>query len=924
MSGAIFLTGATGFLGSQIARQLLRDSDDTIVALVRAGNPALSEAEKIETAIRRLSRIWRDWPDLMSALGSRVEVLYGDVSAPDLGLQATAYDALVRRITHIIHAAADLRLNASLDEICRINVQGTASVLDLARAAHKDHGLIRLAHISTAYVAGARQGDVPEDALTAEFGFSNVYELSKYQSELLVQQAKQELPVSVFRPGMIVGDSRTGAIKTFNTLYFPFRLYLTGRLRVVPTKSELPMNLVPVDYVAEAVVRLTLNPNAEGLNFHLIAPQESLPTAGDLMEFIRQWAQQYLNLRLARPLFLPIPLPSAHLRRRLQQVVQRKKQGLLSTLISLWPYFNEHRRFQRDNVDRLLGCYTLKWRDFLPHLLEYAVYTGFMHRSDRTVHEQILFRLQSRSRPVMYHDIVDGNVVTRTAAEVRHDILAAAGALRTLGIRPGDRVALVGLNSTRYLTLDVAIGLVGAVSVPLYYTSPPQELDAILKASGARLLLVGAPKLLERVGEFARELPVISFCRGSLPEARARKVIPWEEFLELGSPSTVLPPIAPVSFGDIATLRYTSGTTGRPKGVIFKHDHLRWMAEAIAALPPWKARNRTIFYLSFLPMNHVVEGILATYSPYYLPAPLEIYFLENFQDLRQALPGVRPTVFFSVPRFYEKVWDNLLASKVVRWCVTSRKGFTKALLWRLLRRGILRKAGLDRCAQLIAGSAPASEDLLRSFQELGIEIHNAYGLTEAPLITINRLGANRIGTVGQPLPMTQVQIAADGEVLVRGPQVTTGYFDEEVEPPFKDGWLLTGDLGYVTDEGSLGLYGRKKELIITAYGKNIHPTKIEAMLRDIPGVSEAMLVGDGRPYCTALLWIENHTASAQTLAGAIETINRHLSHPEQVKRWAVLPNDLSIQNGDLTANLKLKRQVIAQKHADVIDALYKG
>jgi long-chain acyl-CoA synthetase len=156
-----------------------------------------------------------------------------------------------------------LRLNASLYEICRINVQGTASVLDLARAAHKDHGLIRLAHISTAYVAGARQGDVPEDALTAEFGFSNVYELSKYQSELLVQQAKQELPVSVFRPGMIVGDSRTGAIKTFNTLYFPFRLYLTGRLRVVPTKSELPMNLVPVDYVAEAVVRLTLNPNAK-------------------------------------------------------------------------------------------------------------------------------------------------------------------------------------------------------------------------------------------------------------------------------------------------------------------------------------------------------------------------------------------------------------------------------------------------------------------------------------------------------------------------------------------------------------------------------------------------------------------------------------------------------------------------------------
>jgi long-chain acyl-CoA synthetase len=162
-------------------------------------------------------------------------------------------------------------------------------------------------------------------------------------------------------------------------------------------------------------------------------------------------------------------------------------------------------------------------------------------------------------------------------------------------------------------------------------------LDAILKASGARLLLVGAPKLLERVGEFAKNSPSSRFA-GVLSLKHEPAKLPLGEFLELGSPSTVLPPIAPVSFGDIATLRYTSGTTGRPKGVIFKHDHLRWMAEAIAALPPWKARNRTIFYLSFLPMNHVVEGILATYSPYYLPAPLEIYFLENFQDLSRHCP----------------------------------------------------------------------------------------------------------------------------------------------------------------------------------------------------------------------------------------------------------------------------------------------
>lgn len=547
-----------------------------------------------------------------------------------------------------------------------------------------------------------------------------------------------------------------------------------------------------------------------------------------------------------------------------------------------------------------------------------------MHRSDRTVHEQIFFRLKSRSRPVTYHDVADGKVVIRTAAEVRRDMLAAAGALRALGINSGDRVALVGLNSTRYLTVDMAIGLVGAVSVPLYYTSPPEEIDKILKASGSRLLLVGMPQLLQRLEEFAGELPIISFCRGPLPEGLSRKVIPWEEFLALGAENEEFT-TSPIGFDDIATLRYTSGTTGQPKGVVFKHDNLRWMAESLASLPPWKARNSKIFYLSFLPMNHVVEGILATYSPYYAPAPLEIYFLEDFHDLQQTLSKVRPTVFFSVPRFYEKVWDSLLESKIGQRYLASQEGPIKELLRRLLRFGLLKKAGLDRCAQLIAGSAPASEDLLKSFHELGIEVHNAYGLTEAPLITINRLGANRIGTVGEPLPMTQVSIAEDGEVIVRGPQVTAGYFDEGVKPPFKDGWLLTGDLGYLTDESSLVIYGRKKELIITSYGKNIHPTKIEAMLRDIPGVSEAMLVGNGKPYCAALLWLSDRhfeEISTQVIDCAIETMNTHLSHPEQVKRWAVLANDLSIEDGDLTANLKLKREIIAQKRSSVMKALY--
>jgi long-chain acyl-CoA synthetase len=204
-------------------------------------------------------------------------------------------------------------------------------------------------------------------------------------------------------------------------------------------------------------------------------------------------------------------------------------------------------------------------------------------------------------------------------------------------------------------------------------------------------------------------------------------------------------------------------------------------------------------------------------------------------------------------------------------------------------------------------------------------------MTEAPLVTLNRLGANRLGTVGEPLPQTEIRVAEDGEVLVRGPQVMAGYFDEpaggETVQPFRDGWLLTGDLGCLSPEGSLVLTGRKKELFKTSYGKYVQPAKVEALLREIPGVAEAMLVGEERPYCVALLWVQEKGLDAdagQRIDRLIGQVNRGLSHPEQVKRWAVLPNDLSIEAGDLTANLKLKRQVVARRLENVLEDLYDG
>jgi long-chain acyl-CoA synthetase len=894
MGDVVLITGGTGFLGTEVAARLLERADLEIVSLVLADTDT--------EAILASDRAWWYQPDLRAEFGNRIHAIAGDVAKPTLGLDSGTYADLRDRVTHIVHSAADLRVDATVEELRATNVDGLANIIDFAGLAPR---LERLIHVSTAYVAGGRTGTVGEDDLTDAFGFGSPYEQTKYEAERLVHDDASELPVTIVRPSMIVGDSRTGEIKTFNTFYAPLRLFLSGKLRIVPARRDLRVNIVPVDYVADAIVRLMFDPRAVGMTFHLTTPTDELPTAGDVLAFARRWAREHLGVRLPSPVFLPIGL----------RVGGR-------TVRLLKPYFRERRRFRRDHADELLGPTVPNWHDYLPTLLEHATSHGFLHRSDRTVHEQVLFRLASRRLPVRFVDVdADGGRTSQPATEVRNEIAAAVAALREMGVGAGTRVAIVGSNGTRYLALDVAIGLVGGVSVPLYATTPPEDLDDVMRRSRSELLFVGAAAVMERLDELATRVPIVSFCHVDPPFRR--EVIPWRSFLETGlaNGDADAPTFAPVGPDDLATIRYTSGTTGPPKGVAFTHAQLRWMAETMASLIPWGIRTRPNRYLSFLPMSHVVEGILATYSPYDLPAPVEVTFLEDFRRAPATLPAVRPTVFFSVPRVYQKVWEGLGRSRIGARYQRMREGPLRGLLRPVVRRAMLRRAGLDRCAQLLAGSAPVDEELLRSFRELGVEIHVAYGLTEAPLVALNRLGRNRIGTVGELLPETQVRLADDGELLVRGPQLMAGYVDED-EQPFRDGWLLTGDLGQITRDGWLVIDGRKKDLLKTAYGKYLQPSKIEAMLRRIPGVSEAMVVGEGRPFCAALLWMEG-VDGATAVDAAVTEMNRLLSHPEQVKRWAVLPNDLSIEGGELTANLKLRRHEVKARFHGEIERLYE-
>ena len=279
---------------------------------------------------------------------------------------------------------------------------------------------------------------------------------------------------------------------------------------------------------------------------------------------------------------------------------------------------------------------------------------------------------------------------------------------------------------------------------------------------------------------------------------------------------------------------------------------------------------------------------------------------------------MRPNIFFSVPRFYEKLWDQVTANKVGKAWLAEKPGMKKQAMGALLRAVVLRKAGIDQCRQLIVGSAPVSEALLLHFRELGIEVHNAYGQTEAPLITINRLGDNVIPSIGTPLPDTTVTLEPDGELIVAGPQVTLGYYGLDT-PSIQNGVLRTGDLGTVDDAGHITLFGRKKDFIVTAYGKNISITKLEERLKDIPGVSEAVLIGEKRPYCTALLWLEGEVSD---LKGQIERMNADLSHPEQIRNFRVIEKPLSIQAGELTPNLKVKRANVEKHFAQEIEEMY--
>ncbi|MCR5394864.1 MAG: AMP-binding protein [Bacteroidales bacterium] len=888
-----FITGATGLVGTEVVSQLLATTQSKVRVLVRAASEAEAES--------RLRGLWGHDPHLTDAIGHRVVAIAGDITQPGLGLDEYSRQLLLFDTTHVVHSAAETGVQRSRSVHQSINVEGTRHLVQLAEGMPM---LQCFVHISTAYVAGTRSGIILEDGPLSTQHYT-LYERCKAQAERVVRDSR--LPYVICRPGMVVGHSVTGHTRNFNTVYYVLKLMLQGRMRLMPVSRSQRVNIIPVDEVARGVVQASVRADAIGHTLHLTPPYESLPTVGQLEVAVRQWAQDHLHIRLPRLIYLPMPW-LRHVARWYNAGAGEKSRSLLSNLIALMPYFVDDHIFSRINTDRFVGRYRTDWRQSLPVMLDFACRHNFMRLSDRNIFQQACVRRDSRHYPITYYDITAQGVVPVTGQQMNGIVSHYVGQLQSMGVRTGDAVALSGVNCVEYIAIDQAIGLLGAVSVPIYYTTPGPEIVQLLRKSGARWFFVGDDRVMRQTVDVPADVQVVPF--GPLVSTHVVRRLADQ-------------PVAPlphISFDDsrLATIRFTSGTTGEPKGVMFNFRQLKWMGEVLSNLLSWRDRNREMRYLSFLPLSHVVEGILAAYVPYCLVCQAQIYYLNDFQQLTRALPMVRPTVFFSVPRFFEKLWQQIEQHPLGRRYLAMSPGPLRRLTGRVLRWAVLRRAGLDQCSQLIVGSAPISQALLQRFRSLGIEIHNAYGQTEAPLITLNRLGDNDITGIGTPLPQTQVRVAPDGELLVRGPQVAMGYYQMD-SPTFRDGVLHTGDLGSVAPSGHVSISGRKKDILITSYGKNINCNKIEQYLTDIPGIDQAVLVGEQRPYCTALLWSRS---DHEHLRAAIEQMNHRLSHPEQVRRWHFVERPLSISSGELTPNLKVRRSVVISHYSQDIDSMY--
>jgi long-chain acyl-CoA synthetase len=583
-----------------------------------------------------------------------------------------------------------------------------------------------------------------------------------------------------------------------------------------------------------------------------------------------------------------------------------------------------------------------------------------------TTLNDIFFTVVERDldRVMLHRDV--GEWLPISSQDLRRNVAGTARALHDWGIRKGDRVAILSENRREWSTADMAILLLGAVTVPVYSTLTAEQTAYTLSDSGARVIFVSTEQQLRKVQSILPQTQVekiVVMDPVELAADQAGNCVTMPRLMTQG-PAGLQPQIESfarsVGPEDLATIIYTSGTTGASKGAMLTHGN---MASNIAcSLQGFDVRPGQIS-VSFLPLSHVTarhvdfsllyHGVTLAYCP----------FIEN---LPRALLEVQPTLCVAVPRVYEKIYGQtqrtahgVAKRAIYRWALSIGRAHKAEILagrtpaspsWKLANDLVFSKIreGLGgRVETFISGGAPLGRELAEWFATVGIRIHEGYGLTEtSPVIAVNTPVNHRIGTVGKVLPNLEVRIAEDGEILVRGPSVFQGYWNrpEDTQNAFVDGWFKTGDIGNLDADGFLSVTDRKKELIKTSGGKFIAPQPIENSLKLNPLVGVAAVLGDKRKFACVLIspnfalleeWARTNgiafLSRAELVANPqvrvlyeniVERVNKNLARFETLKRVVVVPDEFSADNGALTPTLKLRRRVVEERYRSQIDDVY--
>ncbi|MFQ5777945.1 MAG: AMP-dependent synthetase/ligase [Terriglobia bacterium] len=594
--------------------------------------------------------------------------------------------------------------------------------------------------------------------------------------------------------------------------------------------------------------------------------------------------------------------------------------------------------------------------------------------NNTTLNELLLDSLRRYDKPDLLRYKQSGTWQTISSRTFLRRAASLAHSLQEQGVRRGDRVALFSENRPEWHITDVALLGLGAITVPVYPAESAERLRYILANSGSRLCLVAGPPQWEKVlavwKECAELETVISFA--PLPtvlDQPGKRVLPWGQAVRDDVSNSAVAEFERQARAcgreDVATLIYTSGTTGRPKGALLTQGN--FASNVLGTMQTLKSEAGTIA-LSLLPLCHIFER---TTDYTYFVQGVSIAYAESLEKVRENLREVRPHVMAVVPRFFEKFYARLqerlqgappLQRKILAWAERvgrealpfrlAGKTLPLRLRWRYTIADALvyRKLRVEmggRIRHFVSGGAPLARELNEFFHALGLTIYEGYGLTEtSPVIAVNVPGAVKLGTVGRPILGVEVKTAPDGEILTRGPHVMKGYYrmEEETQAVLRDGWLATGDVGFLDDDGFLTITDRKKDLIKTAAGKFVAPQPIENQLKQSPYIQNAVVVGDRRKYVVALL-VPNYatleqsararglTFSSRTellthpevrasLAAEVERVNCKLAQYERLKRFAPLEQEFSFDSGQLTYTQKVRRRKIEEQYRDLIESLY--